>query len=132
MISPCYCSQMRTAARRLGAVYDAALAPVGINIAQYSLLRIIEHLKEVSLTDLGRAAGLDRSTVGRNVRVLERDGLVATRKGKDQREAMVCLAARGVTVLKEAGPLWDGCQKQIEARLGPDNIAALRTIVTSM
>jgi DNA-binding MarR family transcriptional regulator len=74
MTSPCYCSLLRTATRKVGAVYDNALAPLGINIAQYSLLRLVEHCQPVSFTELGRIAELDRSTVGRNVRVLERMG----------------------------------------------------------
>ena len=43
MISPCYCPLLRTATRKIGAVYDDALTPLGINIAQYSLFRLVEH-----------------------------------------------------------------------------------------
>lgn len=43
MISPCYCSLLRTATRKIGAVYDGALTPLGINIAQYSLFRLVEY-----------------------------------------------------------------------------------------
>jgi hypothetical protein len=43
MISPCYCSLLRTATRKIGAVYDGALTPLGINIAQSSLFRLVEY-----------------------------------------------------------------------------------------
>jgi hypothetical protein len=43
MTSACYCFLLRTATRKVGAVYDNALAPLGINIARYSLLRLVEH-----------------------------------------------------------------------------------------
>lgn len=129
----CYCSMMRTATRRVGAIYDEALAPLGINIAQYSLLRTIERLQPVSFTELGRIAELDRSTIGRNVRVLERMGLVATERGeKDQRETVVCLGVCGAELLVEARPLWDDCQREIEARLGQGKAKALREIVGSL
>ena len=133
MISPCYCSLLRAATRKIGAVYDDALIPLGINIAQYSLLRIIQRRQPVSFTELGRIAELDRSTVGRNVRVLERMGLLETGRGEeDQREAVVTLADRGVLVLDKAGPLWGECQRKIANRLGPERARALRDILGSI
>ncbi|CAN7664700.1 MarR family winged helix-turn-helix transcriptional regulator [Pararhizobium sp. LjRoot238] len=129
-MSRCYCSLLRTATRKVGSVYDDALAPLGINIAQYSLLRLIERRQPVSFTELGRVAELDRSTVGRNVRVLERMGLVETGRGEDdQREAVVRLADHGHQVLEEAAPLWDECQREVETRLGSENVKALRAIL---
>jgi len=132
-MSRCYCSLLRTATRRVGSVYDDALSPLGINIAQYSLLRLIEHRQPVSFTELGRVAELDRSTVGRNVRVLERMGLVETGRGEnDQREAVVRLGVSGRQMLEEAAPLWDGCQREIETRLGAANVKALREILRAI
>ncbi|MDR3485222.1 MAG: MarR family winged helix-turn-helix transcriptional regulator [Bradyrhizobium sp.] len=129
----CYCTLLRAATRKVGSVYDDALVPLGINIAQYSLLRMIERLQPVSFTDLGRVAELDRSTVGRNVRVLERMGLVDTgRNGADHREAVVSLAYRGKQVLREAMQLWEECQRRIEARLGPAKVKALQDILNSI
>ena len=90
----CYCSSLRAAARKTTALYDSALAPVGINVAQFALLRRIERAQPVSLTELGRLADLDRSTVGRNVKVLERLGLVRLASAEDQREAPVTLTRR--------------------------------------
>ena len=130
--SPCYCTVLKAASRRLAALYDEALEPVGINIAQFSLLRRIRRVGAPTLTELGRLAELDRSTIGRNVRVLERMGLVALARGEDQREAMVSLTAQGHRALDEGEPLWDGVQDAIHARLGPSGamelVAALRDL----
>ncbi|MEP9349159.1 MarR family winged helix-turn-helix transcriptional regulator [Xanthobacter sp. KR7-225] len=117
------------ATRKVSAFYDAGLAPSGINVAQYGLLRRIAHAKAMSLTELGAASGLDRSTVGRNVRVLERMKLVAFTRGKDQREAVVALTAAGTAVLAAATPLWEACQKQMEERLGPEKLEVMRQIL---
>src|SRR6478735_2001556 len=92
MFYPCHCLQLRKATRKIGARYDAALAPVGINIAQYSLLRTVAKRQPMSLTDLGRYLELDRSTIGRNVRVVEKLRLVEMGRGQDQREATVSLS----------------------------------------
>jgi DNA-binding MarR family transcriptional regulator len=126
----CYCSQLRAATRRLGAAYDAALAPLGVNIAQYSLMSLIQRHQPVSLTELGRMAELDRSTVGRNVRVLERMGLAKPGRGEiDQREAVVSLTKRGVQVLAEATPIWESCQSDLASRLGSTGVDALHEVV---
>ncbi len=133
MSSPCYCTLLRKATRRLGAAYDEVLAPFGVNIAQFSLLRMIMRNGPISLTELGKIAELDRSTVGRNVRVIERMGLVKTGRGADdQREAVVTLTPHGKQVHEEATPLWEECQRGIEDRLGRDKIHALQDIVSAI
>ncbi|RJG39964.1 MarR family transcriptional regulator [Mesorhizobium sp. DCY119] len=129
-MTPCYCALLRTATRKIGSIYDAALAPLGINIAQYSLLRTVQRLQPVSLTELAGSLELDRSTVGRNVRVLERIGLTESeRNGDDNREARVTLSARGVDALGKAVPVWEECQHQIEASLGAIKVTALQDIL---
>ena len=114
------------AARRVTSLYDAALAPTGVNVAQFSLLRTIERSAPVSLTEIGRKTELDRSTVGRNVKVLQRMGLVRVVPGADQREATVALDAPAADVLRQGAPLWDEAQRKVEASLGPA-AAQLRT-----
>jgi DNA-binding MarR family transcriptional regulator len=128
----CYCAAVRAAARKTTALYDAALAPVGINVAQFSLLRRIERLEPVSLTELGREAELDRSTVGRNVKVLERLRLVRLTPAEDQREAAVGLTRAGTQALWRAAPLWEDAQRRIETALGADGAKQLRTLATSL
>ncbi len=117
--------------RRVAGIYDRALAPLGINIAQYSLMRNIERNAPLTLTQLARLTELDRSTIGRNVRVLQRMGLVELGRGDDQREAMVELSERGQALLNEAGPLWDGIQSQMEQELGPTTLALLEAVAAS-
>jgi DNA-binding MarR family transcriptional regulator len=132
MASPCYCIALRSAARRIAAAYDAALAPVGVNIAQFGLLRAIARVEPVALTELGRLAQLDRSTIGRNVRVLERMKLVSLGRGKDQREATVSLAGPGRQVLADGAPLWDAAQNALENRLGTGPARELRAALNAL
>jgi DNA-binding MarR family transcriptional regulator len=131
MAGECYCAALRKAARKVTSLYDAALEPTGINLAQFSLLRTIDRAAPVSLTELGRMTELDRSTVGRNVRLLQRMGLVRVAPGADQREAMVVLDEPGLDVLRRGAPLWDEAQRRIEARLG-SAAAQLRTLLLAL
>ena len=118
MKTPCYCLALRVAARKATALYDETLAPAGVNLAQYGLMRNIERAGAVSLTELGRIVELDRSTVGRNVKVLERLRLVRLRPAEDQREAVVSLTAGGTEALRQATPLWEEAQRRIEFDTG--------------
>ncbi|MCJ8144218.1 MarR family transcriptional regulator [Ancylobacter sp. A5.8] len=133
MSTSCHCNLLRLATRKVSARYDAALAPLGINIAQYSLLRKIERHQPVSLTALGKLTELDRSTIGRNVRVVERLGLVATSRGEDdQREAVVALTPAGGELLAQAVPRWQECQAELEAKVGTASLDALSQIVAAV
>lgn len=120
MNSRCYCVLLRHAARKATAIYDEALAPAGVSLTQFRLLRIVERQGSVSLTELGRLTELDRSTIGRNARLLERLGLVRLCSGTDQRESVVALDEAGRRALTTAAPLWDVAQERIEASLGAD------------
>lgn len=128
----CHCILLRKASRRISSYYDEALAPLGVNIGQFSLLRNINRLAPVSLTDLAARVELDRSTVGRNAKVLERMGLVAIGHGEDQREAMLTITEKGHAVLTDGGPLWDGVQDDIEARLGPEKTRQLQELLAAL
>jgi DNA-binding MarR family transcriptional regulator len=114
----CHCIVLRKASRRVSAIYDAALEPAGVNIAQFSLLRNIARHAPVSSTELGVLMELDRSTVGRNTKILERMGLVKTAPGADGREALLVLTGEGENVLRTGTPLWEDAQKRISSKLG--------------
>lgn len=128
----CHATQLRKAYRRATSRYDDLLAPLGVNIGQFSLLRHIRRMAPVSLTDLGTSVELDRSTVGRNSKVLERMGLIATVPGKDKREAMLTITEEGHKILEAGAPLWDRAQQEFEARLGPQNMKVLADLLSSL
>jgi DNA-binding MarR family transcriptional regulator len=129
---PCICIAVRKASRRLTARYDEALAPVGINLAQFSLLRSINRHGPVSLTRLGELTELDRSTLGRNVRVLERMNLCAPAVADDKREAAVALSDDGRRVLAAATPLWSAIQSELRTRIGSDGAAQLEALLGAL
>lgn len=121
-VSSCYCITLRNASRRLTSLYDEALAPLGINVTQFSQLRNIGRQQPVSLTDLARKMELDRSTVGRNTKILERMGLVVAASGEDHRENALALTGEGEALLDRAVPIWEGVQARIAERLGPGGL----------
>jgi DNA-binding MarR family transcriptional regulator len=90
----CACTRVRRAARALTDAYDDALKPLGLKVTQFSLLRTVARMEAPSLTALAQEMALDRSTLGRNVGILQRQGLVQLSEGSDLRERTVCLSPR--------------------------------------
>lgn len=132
MAGKCYCIVLRKAERKVTSIYDDALRPVGVNVAQFSLLRTIESDSPISLSNIGRKTELDRSTVGRNIKVLQRMGLVKTLQAEDRREAAVVLTPRGRGVLVDGAKLWNNAQATIEKVLGGTAARHLRTLLQTL
>lgn len=132
MSKPCICILLRQAARKASAVYDEALVPLGINIAQFSLLRKISRAGSISLTELAQKAELDRSTMGRNAKVLQRMGLIEPAASDDHRETSVTLTDAGRDIVERGAPLWDKAQDEIEARLGDEGVEQLQALLRAI
>lgn len=116
----CYAANARRAALALTALYDEALAPHGLKVTQFSLLHAVKRREAPNLTELAEATGLDRSTLGRNLRGLEALGLVALSPGDDLRDRVVALTAEGRARLRAAGEAWRARQAEVEAALGEE------------
>ncbi len=116
----CLCSNARRAALALTSLYDEALAPHGLKVTQFSLLHAVKRRERPNLSELSGATGLDRSTLGRNLRVLEAQGLVALSPGDDQRDRVVQLTGAGAATLRAATKAWLRLQERVGAALGDD------------
>ncbi|WP_144162265.1 MarR family winged helix-turn-helix transcriptional regulator [Paraburkholderia sp. BCC1885] len=128
----CYCTSLRNAARRVSAAYDAALAPIGVGAAQFAMIRALDTDEPIALTTLGNLLDLDRSTVGRNVKVLDKMGLVVLGTGMDQRETTVELSTAGRKILKTGAPLWEKAQREFEVKMGAKVAPKFRDVLQSL
>ena len=126
--SSCVCVNLRRAARAVSQIYDKALAPSGIKITQFSLLRAVERNEPVAITALAEELDLDRTTMARNLAPLERDNLVSLAPGSDQRVTEVRLTTKGRVAVAKAYPLWEQAQSEIGRRLPAGRIDQLRDI----
>jgi DNA-binding MarR family transcriptional regulator len=130
---PCYCTDLRYAAQTLTEVYDRVLAPSGLKVTQYVLLRsLLQGEDEQSITDLAQRLGNDRSTIGRNVGILARDGLVSLSRGSDRREHTIRVTQKGHERYALATPLWQKSQTAVEETLGGDQLKMLRTLLSRL
>jgi len=130
---PCHCTTLRYAAQTLTEVYDRVLAPSGLKVTQYVLLEsILQEEAEPSLTDLAQTLGSDRSTIGRNIRILARDGLVSLSRGSDRREHTVHVTQKGREAVSLARPFWQKAQTAVAEILGQDQLQMLKMLLSQL
>ncbi|WP_161866325.1 MarR family winged helix-turn-helix transcriptional regulator [Pseudomonas yangonensis] len=128
----CLCTQLRRASRGVTRRYDDALAAVGLGAAQFSLLRHVQRLGQPSISVLAEAMGLDRSTLGRNLRVLQEQELLQLGEGRDLRAREVRLTEAGLQRIEQALPLWEQVQRELNGRLGEDRRAELMALLDQL
>lgn len=132
----CTCGSLRKASRRISQFYDAALAPAGIKSTQFSILAEVERGRldgPVAMCELATAMVMDRSTLGHNLRPLERDDLLKVRLVlSDRRKRHVILTKKGKSTLQRARLLWRTAEERFETVFGKQHAAELRAMLLSI
>jgi DNA-binding MarR family transcriptional regulator len=134
--SSCTCGSLRKASRRISQFYDTALAPVGIKSTQFSILTEVERSSldgPPTMCELATAMVMDRSTLGHNLRPLERDELLILRMApNDRRKRYVELTNKGKRTLRDARQLWRRAEGRFEKIFGKQPAAELRAVLLSI
>ena len=121
----CTCGRLRRAARALTQLYDDLMAPSGLRVTQFSLLRTLAREGGSRMSALAEALLLDRTALSRTLDPLVERGLVAIVPGHDARTREVSLTGAGEKAIRVASPYWKRAQAQVIARLGAGKIDAL-------
>jgi len=121
----CACGRLRRAARALTQLCDDAMAPSGVRITQFSLLRTVARDGTARISDLAATLLLDRTALSRNLDPLLARGFLAVTPGRDARTREVALTASGAAALRSAMPYWKRAQAEVAKRLGGDKLNAL-------
>lgn len=126
----CSCLALRQAARHVTQFYDQMLAPVGLRATQFSILAKLERIGPVTIEALAAELVMDRTTLGRNILPLQRDGLIAIAQGRsDRRSKELRLTAKGAERLRAGSVLWREAQARFEAALGGARAAEMRGLL---
>ena len=123
----CNCFALRQAARHVTQIYDRHLAEEGLRATQYSVLAKLNRLEGVSINELAKSMVMDRTTLGRAIRPLQRDGLLTIGAGDDGRTRSLRLTANGEARLKAAKAKWRAAQQEFETAFGARDADKLRT-----
>ena len=114
----CMGMRVRRAARAVGNFYDLHLKSVGLKGTQFTLLNAIFLNPSITITQLADLLLLNRTTLNRNLKPLERQGLIRTSSGEDQRTRILRLTQEGRSILQQALPLWLEAQSGVVETLG--------------
>jgi len=129
LLSECACFDLRRATRAISRMYDDFMRDAGLNITQYSLLRVISREKELSISTLGRYMVMDRTSITRALAPLERDGLIQSRPGADKRIRIVSVTNKGRKLVEQADPKWQQAQEALLETIGVDRWRAMSTVL---
>ena len=126
----CNCLALRQAARQVTQFYDRYLAPSGLRATQYSILAKLDRNGPMSINALAADLVMDRTTLGRNILPLQRDGLVAVaRRETDRRSKELRLTRAGATRFKTAFAAWTRAQAAFERAFGAKRAEDLRLLM---
>jgi DNA-binding MarR family transcriptional regulator len=122
----CACNRLRQAAREITQRYERALAPSGVKATQFPILLALAAGEPIPLTPLADGLALDRTTLTRNLRILEGRGLVTVAgMQEDGRMRMVSITGDGLRVLAHALELWRSVQDDVVDEFGEARLRGL-------
>src|SRR6516164_11691253 len=126
----CNCFAMRAAARHVSQSYDRFLAPSGLRTTQFSILARLKRKGPLTINALAEDMVMDRTTLGRNILPLQRDGLITIKSAaSDRRAKELRLTKAGENRLQQALEGWSQAQARFEAAFGEKRAAGLRELL---
>jgi DNA-binding MarR family transcriptional regulator len=121
LVEVCAGWNSRLAARRITQFLDREMAGAGLTVAQIGLLAQIAVISDDTLGELAGRTGLDQSTLSRNLRKLEGEGLIEIALVEsDLRRRAVWLTETGVRRLEMAIVVWRKAHDKLASRLSPE------------
>jgi len=129
-LQDCNCLAVRQAARHVTQFYDQLLAASGLRTTQFSMLARLRSKGPMTINALAAEMVMDRTTLGRNIQPLERDGLILIRQGAaDRRNKELHLTESGVARVRAGIKLWAEAQARFEAAFGGERSGELRDLL---
>lgn len=117
----CVSFNLRKASRIVTNYFDTILAPSGLRSTQFHILASIGRHENLPISDLADILVMDRTTLTRNLRPLEKKKLIRFSRGKDKRTREIILTPLGYSSLSKAIPLWNEAQTGLLERMGEQN-----------
>lgn len=127
--SKCYCTNLRRSANIISDFYNEVLKETGLTVAQYYLLINLQRLGSANITRWAEFVGLERSTMVRNIRVLESHCFIVPTEGRGK---TFQLSETGEKALMNAMPVWNMAQEKMSALLGEEDSQAVLRIESKL
>jgi DNA-binding MarR family transcriptional regulator len=123
----CNCFAVRQAARQVTRLYERHLAGAQLTSAQFTILGVLGEAGQMTMAELANALVMDRTTLLRAMKPLQREQLLKSASGaEDPRQLVFSLSPAGERRLQQALPLWMKAQEEFESEIGSRAAARLR------
>jgi len=124
----CFCLASRQAARKITRLYDSHMQESGVRATQFTILSQLMLRGEMPIGRLAGFLGMERTTLTRNLALLETQKWISTKPGEDPRARMIAITAQGRGVVRRGFPYWAKAQAAAGKLLGADGQAALKVL----
>jgi len=121
----CAAANVRRSSRAITRFYASFFSSLDLEPTQYSLLVASALAEGITVSKLADMFVMDRSTLARNLALMEKNGLIKIDKGEDKRTRIIKLTKDGESALSKAMPLWQKAQKEIELNFGSKRLTNL-------
>ena len=129
-LEECTCLAVRQAARHVTQLYDRHLASAGLRTTQFSILARLRRHETMTINVLAEDMVMDRTTLGRNILPLERDGLISIKPGRaDRRSKELRLTEAGRERLRAGVQSWRDAQREFATAFGNERTVGLRALL---
>lgn len=128
----CLAYATRRSGRAVTNLFNARLAHLDLNVAQFGLLAAVGRMPGATLAAIGEAMLIDESTLTRNFAVMERRGLVEAEGGRGRAGKRLQLTKAGVSLAKAASSIWTRTNKNIAAEFAEAEVAAGRAFLKAL
>jgi DNA-binding MarR family transcriptional regulator len=127
LLDPAHCvaNNLHQTARAVSRIYAQEMQAFGLRRSQFSLLSHLERCGPIAIGALAERMYMERTTLTRNLRPLEREGLVVRTAGTDARVKELQLSARGAERLAAARAGWRRAQRRVVGAFGEADWGAL-------
>ncbi|NOJ48089.1 MarR family winged helix-turn-helix transcriptional regulator [Bradyrhizobium archetypum] len=124
----CFCLASRQAARKITRLYDFYMQESGIRVTQFTILSQLMLRGDMTIGKLAGLLGMERTTLTRNLTLLEQQKWISIKAGDDPRARMIGITGQGRSVVRRSFPFWSKAQAHIGTLLGADGQAALKLL----
>ena len=128
----CPVFNVRAASRLLTQLFDDTLKPSGLQITQLSILVGIATSEDPTINQLAKILVMDRTTLTRGLRPLEKTGLIKIKKGDDKRTTLLEVTPKGIKTMYKALPYWKKARAKVVEDYGEKFLDGLNKSLASV
>ena len=128
----CPAFNIRAASRIITQLFDEILKPSGLQVTQFTVLVGIHIFDSPSISKLAKGLVMDRTTITRNLKPLEKEGFIKMASGDDKRTHFVTLTPKGNTAIDKTLPYWETAGSIVSKEFGVKQLEVLLKDLTNV